>query len=45
VFMTARSAKIRLVNKATVRAGKLMAHPPESPRAPWALLPEHQRPR
>lgn len=44
VFMTARPAKIRLVNKATVRAGRLMAHRPESPRAPWALLPDQQRP-
>jgi len=43
VFMTARSARIRLVNKATIRAGKLMAHRPEFKLAPWAHLPEHQR--
>jgi dihydroorotase len=43
VFMTARTAKVRLVNRATIRAGKPMAQRPEQPLAPWAELPEHQR--
>ena len=43
VFMTARTAKVRLVNRATIRAGKPMAQRPERPLAPWAVLPEHQR--
>jgi dihydroorotase len=43
VFMTARSGKVRLVNRATVRAGKPMSPQPAQPRAPWAELPEHQR--
>ena len=43
VLMTARTAKARLVNRATIRAGKLMAPRPERPLAPWAVLPEHQR--
>jgi dihydroorotase len=43
VFMTARPATVRLVNKATIRAGKPMAQRPERPLAPWAELPEGQR--
>ena len=43
VFMTARSGKVRLVNRATIRAGKPMAPQPAPPLAPWAELPEHQR--
>jgi dihydroorotase len=43
VFMTARTGRIRLVNKVTLRAGKPMAQRPEQPPAPWARLPEHQR--
>jgi dihydroorotase len=43
VFMTARTGKVRLVNRATIRAGKPMAQRPERPLAPWAELPEHQR--
>jgi dihydroorotase len=43
VFMTARSGKVRLVNKATIRAGKPMAPQPAQPLAPWAELPEYQR--
>jgi dihydroorotase len=43
VFMAARPGKVRLVNTATIRAGKVMAKRPERPLAPWAVLPEHQR--
>jgi dihydroorotase len=43
VFMAARPGRIRLVNKATVRAGKPMAPHPPQPLAPWAEVPEHQR--
>lgn len=43
VFMTARRGKLRLVNRATIRAGKVMAPRPEPSLAPWAVLPEHQR--
>ena len=43
VFMTARQGKVRLVNRATIRAGKVMTPRGELPRAPWAVLPEHQR--
>ena len=43
VFMTARSGNVRLVNRATVRAGKPMTPQPAQPLAPWAELPEHQR--
>ncbi len=43
VFMNARPGKVRLVNRATLRAGKTMAPPPAQPLAPWAELPEHQR--
>ncbi len=43
VFMAARQGKVRLVNRATIRAGKVMTPQVESPRAPWAVLPEHQR--
>ena len=43
VFMAARAAKVRLVNRATLRAGRQMARRPELPLAPWAKLPEHQR--
>jgi dihydroorotase len=43
VFMTARSGKVRLVNRATIRAGKPMVALPPQPLAPWAELPEHQR--
>ena len=43
VFMTARPGRLRLVNKATIRAGKPMTVPPVPPLAPWAELPEHQR--
>ena len=43
VFMKARTGRIRLVNRATIRAGKQMAHRPQPPLAPWAELPEHQR--
>ncbi len=43
VFMTARPATVRLVNKATIRAGKPMARRPDQPLAPWAELPEDQR--
>jgi hypothetical protein len=41
--MAARPGRIRLVNKATVRAGKPMAPHPPQPLAPWAEVPEHQR--
>jgi hypothetical protein len=43
VFMTARTGTVRLVNRATIRAGKPMGARPEQPLAPWAVLPEHQR--
>ncbi len=43
VFMTARSGKLRLVNRTTIRAGRRMAMRPERPAAIWAVLPEHQR--
>jgi len=43
VFMNARSGKVRLVNRATIRAGKPMPPQPPQPLAPWAELPEHQR--
>lgn len=43
VFMKPRTGKMRLVNRATIRAGKLMTRRPEQPLAPWAVLPEHQR--
>jgi hypothetical protein len=43
VFMTARSGKVRLVAKATIRAGKPMTLQPAQPLAPWAELPECQR--
>lgn len=43
VFMSARSGKVRLVNRATIRAGKPMPPQPPQPLAPWAELPEHQR--
>jgi dihydroorotase len=43
VFMTPRQAKVRLVNRATIRGGKVMAPRPASPLAPWAVLPEEQR--
>jgi dihydroorotase len=43
VFMKSRPGKLRLVNRATIRAGTLMAQRPERPLAPWAELPEHQR--
>ncbi len=43
VFMTARAAKVRLVNRATLRAGKIMTPRAERPLAPWAVLPEQQR--
>jgi len=43
VFMAERSGKVCLVSKATIRAGKPMAHRPQPPLAPWAELPEHQR--
>jgi dihydroorotase len=43
VFMAARPGRVRLVNRATIRAGKQMAHRPQPPLAPWAELPEHQR--
>jgi len=45
VFMTARSAKVRLVNTATIRSGKAMRPRPARPLAPWAELPEQQRVR
>jgi dihydroorotase len=45
VFMTTRPAKVRLVNTATIRAGKVMTRRPALPVAPWAELPEHQRAR
>jgi hypothetical protein len=35
---------VRLVNRATIRAGKAMVPPPAPPLAPWAELPPHQRP-
>jgi dihydroorotase len=43
VFMAPRQGKVRLVNRATIRAGKPMARRPEPSLAPWAALPEHQR--
>ncbi len=43
VSMAPRPGRVRLVNKATLRAGKLMAQRPEPRMAPWAVLPEHQR--
>jgi dihydroorotase len=43
VFMNARTGGVRLVNRATIRAGKQMAQRPQPPLAPWAELPEHQR--
>jgi dihydroorotase len=43
VTMTARTGRLRLVNTATIRDGKLMERVPEPPLAPWAVLPEHQR--
>jgi dihydroorotase len=43
VFMTARSGRVRLVSRATIRAGKPMAPQPAHPLAPWAELPVHQR--
>jgi dihydroorotase len=43
VFMNARSGTVRLVSRATIRAGKPMAPPPPQPLAPWAELPERQR--
>jgi dihydroorotase len=45
VLMAARTATARLVNRATIRGGKLMGARPERPPAPWAVLPEHQRAR
>ena len=45
VFMAPRAAKVRLVNKVTLRAGKAMEPLPEQPLAPWSELPEHQRPQ
>lgn len=43
VFMNARSGTVRLVNRATICAGKPMPPQPPQPLAPWAELPEHQR--
>ena len=43
VFMVARSGRIRLVSKATIRAGKPMVHRPQGPLAPWAEVPERDR--
>lgn len=43
VFMNARPGKVRLVNRATIRAGKPMAPAAAQPLAVWAELPEHQR--
>jgi dihydroorotase len=43
VFMAPRTGKVRLVNRATVRAGTLMAPRPQPPLAPWAVRPEEQR--
>jgi dihydroorotase len=45
VFMKARTGTVRLVNRATVRAGKQMVPRPQPPLAPWAELPAHQRGR
>ena len=45
VFMAPRAAKVRLVNKVTLRAGKAMGPLPEQPLAPWSVLPDHQRPK
>jgi len=43
VFMKARTGSLRLVNRATIRAGRPMAHRPQRPLASWAERPEHQR--
>ncbi|HTX52389.1 MAG TPA: amidohydrolase/deacetylase family metallohydrolase [Candidatus Baltobacteraceae bacterium] len=43
VFMTPRAAKVRLVNRMTLRAGKPLTPLPARPLAPWAVLPEAQR--
>ena len=45
VFMTPRTGKVRLVNTATIRAGKLLERRREQPPAFFAVLPEHQRAR
>ncbi len=43
VFMSPRSAKQRLVNRVTLRAGKPMTPQTARPLAPWAVLPDAQR--
>jgi dihydroorotase len=43
VLMAVRRGRVRLVNRATIRAGKVMTRRAEPPLAPWAVLPEHQR--
>jgi dihydroorotase len=43
VSMAARPGRVRLVNRATIRAGQVMAPQAARPRAAWAVLPEHQR--
>ena len=43
VFMAARRGTVRLVNRATVRAGTVMTRRPDPPLAPWAERPAHQR--
>jgi dihydroorotase len=43
VLMSPRQGRQRLVNTLTIRAGQEMAHLPERPPEPFALLPERQR--
>ena len=43
VFMVERVGRTRLVNTATIRAGRRLERGPVPPLAPWAELPEHQR--
>jgi dihydroorotase len=43
VFMASRPGRVRLVNRATIRGGTLMARRPEPPLQPWAVLSEIQR--
>jgi dihydroorotase len=43
IFLTERSGSARLVNTATIRAGRRLERVPMPPLAPWAELPEAQR--
>jgi dihydroorotase len=45
IFMKPRQGTTRLVNTLTLVDGKVLPRLPERALHPWAILPEHQRPR